>query len=202
VHLDRRPRHDQPRCDLRIGEAVRCERQDVQPCRTVGSGRRYLPSRHGNRVEVRSYGSAFNEIAGVYHRHRPTYPDALLDRACEVAGLVPGAGVLEKQERGLYRFPKPASGLEPKTSSLQVVIWGVRLGSERAGSLELWGVSVRRSSTRFGGVVDPDVDPDVDPFLAMPPVVGGGSSPARLGEATLASTSIRECPLKPRGDQQ
>jgi SAM-dependent methyltransferase len=49
-----------------------------------------------NGVEVRSsYGRAFNEIADEYDRHRPGYPDALIDRACEVADLAPGAGVLE-----------------------------------------------------------------------------------------------------------
>ncbi len=46
-------------------------------------------------VEVRSYGRVFNEIADAYDRHRPAYPDALIDRACEVAGLAPGARVLE-----------------------------------------------------------------------------------------------------------
>ena len=46
-------------------------------------------------VEIRSYGRVFNEIADEYDRHRPAYPDALIDRACEVAGLAPGARVLE-----------------------------------------------------------------------------------------------------------
>jgi SAM-dependent methyltransferase len=40
-------------------------------------------------------GEVFNEIAEEYDRHRPTYPDALIDRACEVGGLGPGAPVLE-----------------------------------------------------------------------------------------------------------
>jgi ubiquinone/menaquinone biosynthesis C-methylase UbiE len=48
-----------------------------------------------NRVEVPSYGRVFNEIADEYDRHRPAYPDVLVDRACEVAGLAPGARVLE-----------------------------------------------------------------------------------------------------------
>ena len=48
-----------------------------------------------DRVEIRSYGRVFNEIADEYDRHRPAYPDALIDRACEVAGLAPGASVLE-----------------------------------------------------------------------------------------------------------
>jgi SAM-dependent methyltransferase len=46
-------------------------------------------------AEVRRYGRVFDEIADEYHGHRPAYPDALIDRACEVAGLAPGAPVLE-----------------------------------------------------------------------------------------------------------
>ena len=48
-----------------------------------------------DRAEVRGYGSVFDEIADAYELHRPTYPDALIDRTCEVAGLAPGARVLE-----------------------------------------------------------------------------------------------------------
>ncbi|MFZ0385521.1 MAG: class I SAM-dependent methyltransferase [Solirubrobacteraceae bacterium] len=48
-----------------------------------------------NRTEVRSYGRVFNEIADEYDRRRPAYPDALVDCACERAGLAPGARVLE-----------------------------------------------------------------------------------------------------------
>jgi SAM-dependent methyltransferase len=48
-----------------------------------------------NSVGVRSCGTVFNEIAEEYDRHRPDYPDVLVDRACELAGLAPGAGVLE-----------------------------------------------------------------------------------------------------------
>jgi SAM-dependent methyltransferase len=48
-----------------------------------------------NRVDLRSYGEVFNEIADEYARHRPAYPDALVDRACEVAALAPGDRVLE-----------------------------------------------------------------------------------------------------------
>lgn len=47
-----------------------------------------------NRVDT-CYGRVFNEIADAYDRHRPTYPDALVDRACEIAGLTPGSDVLE-----------------------------------------------------------------------------------------------------------
>jgi SAM-dependent methyltransferase len=43
----------------------------------------------------RSYGKVFDQVADAYDRHRPTYPDALLDHACEVAALGAGDRVLE-----------------------------------------------------------------------------------------------------------
>ncbi len=43
----------------------------------------------------RSYGKVFDQVADEYDRHRPTYPDALLDHACEVAALGAGDRVLE-----------------------------------------------------------------------------------------------------------
>ncbi len=43
----------------------------------------------------RSDGTAFNEVADEYDRHRPAYPDRLVDEACELAGLSPGDAVLE-----------------------------------------------------------------------------------------------------------
>ena len=45
--------------------------------------------------DARSYGRVFDEVAEDYDRHRPTYPDVLVDRACEAAGIGPGAAVLE-----------------------------------------------------------------------------------------------------------
>jgi SAM-dependent methyltransferase len=43
----------------------------------------------------RSYGEVFDQVADEYDRHRPPYPDALLDHACEVAALGAGDRVLE-----------------------------------------------------------------------------------------------------------
>jgi SAM-dependent methyltransferase len=44
---------------------------------------------------ARSYGKVFNEVAVQYDRNRPAYPDALVDQACEVAGIGAGDRVLE-----------------------------------------------------------------------------------------------------------
>lgn len=46
-------------------------------------------------VTCRSYGTVFDRVAEQYDRHRLTYPDALVDRACEAAGLAAGDAVLE-----------------------------------------------------------------------------------------------------------
>jgi ubiquinone/menaquinone biosynthesis C-methylase UbiE len=46
-----------------------------------------LPTRH--------YGKVFDEIAAEYDRSRWTYPDELVDRACQVAGIGSGDRVLE-----------------------------------------------------------------------------------------------------------
>jgi ubiquinone/menaquinone biosynthesis C-methylase UbiE len=43
----------------------------------------------------RRYGKVFDEIAAEYDRHRPTYPDELVDQACRVAGIGNGDQVLE-----------------------------------------------------------------------------------------------------------
>ena len=44
---------------------------------------------------ARHYGTVFDEIAGEYDRIRPAYPDELVDRACQVAGIGDGDQVLE-----------------------------------------------------------------------------------------------------------
>ena len=44
---------------------------------------------------ARRYGKVFDEIAAEYDRHRPAYPDNLIDQACRVAGVGSGDLVLE-----------------------------------------------------------------------------------------------------------
>jgi len=43
----------------------------------------------------RSYGKVFDQVAAEYDRHRPTYPEQLVDLACEIAGLERSDPVLE-----------------------------------------------------------------------------------------------------------
>src|SRR6476646_3256591 len=44
---------------------------------------------------ARRYGRVFDEVAAEYDRRRPTYPDKLIDQACQVAGIGSGNHVLE-----------------------------------------------------------------------------------------------------------
>lgn len=44
---------------------------------------------------AREYGKVFDEIADEYDRHRPMYPDEIVDQACQVAGIGAGDPVLE-----------------------------------------------------------------------------------------------------------
>jgi ubiquinone/menaquinone biosynthesis C-methylase UbiE len=44
---------------------------------------------------ARRYGKVFDELAAEYDRQRPTYPDELVDQACQVAGIASGDEVLE-----------------------------------------------------------------------------------------------------------
>ena len=48
-----------------------------------------------SQADARSYGTVFDEVADDYDRHRPSYPDTLVDEACEAAGIGPGSRVLE-----------------------------------------------------------------------------------------------------------
>jgi SAM-dependent methyltransferase len=43
----------------------------------------------------RSYGKVFDRVAAEYDRHRPSYPEELIDLACQTARLVSGDRVLE-----------------------------------------------------------------------------------------------------------
>ena len=46
-------------------------------------------------MDARSYGAVFDTMADEYDRRRPGYPDALIDHACQTAGLSVGDPVLE-----------------------------------------------------------------------------------------------------------
>jgi ubiquinone/menaquinone biosynthesis C-methylase UbiE len=67
-------------------------------------------------------GQVFDEIAAEYDRHRPVYPDQLIDQACQVAGIGSGDAVLEvgcgsgQLTRGLLARGLHVTALEPGPS--------------------------------------------------------------------------------------
>jgi SAM-dependent methyltransferase len=92
----------------------------------------------GDGTLARSYGKVFNEIAVAYDRNRPTYPDALIDQACEVAGCGPGDRVLEigcgtgQLTRSLLARGLRVTALEPGDKLIRVAEENLRY----AGAVE------------------------------------------------------------------
>ena len=87
---------------------------------------------------ARSYGKVFDEIAAEYDRHRPAYPDELIDQACRVAGIGSGDHVLEvgcgsgQLTRSLAARGLRVTALEPGKSLIALA----RQNLEGAGEVE------------------------------------------------------------------
>jgi ubiquinone/menaquinone biosynthesis C-methylase UbiE len=87
---------------------------------------------------ARRYGKVFDEIAAEYDRHRPAYPDELVDQACQVAGIGSGDHVLEvgcgsgQLTRGLLAQGLHVTALEPGKSLIALA----RQRLEGAGAVE------------------------------------------------------------------
>jgi SAM-dependent methyltransferase len=80
----------------------------------------------------------FDEVAAEYDRHRPAYPDELVDRACQVAGIESGDHVLEvgcgtgQLTRSLVARGLHVTALEPGKSLIALA----RQNLEGAGEVE------------------------------------------------------------------
>ena len=87
---------------------------------------------------ARRYGKVFDEIAAEYDRHRPAYPDELVDQACQVAGIGNGDQVLEvgcgsgQLTRGLVARGLHVTAVEPGESLIALA----RRNLEGAGAVE------------------------------------------------------------------
>jgi ubiquinone/menaquinone biosynthesis C-methylase UbiE len=87
---------------------------------------------------ARRYGKVFDEMAAEYDRHRPSYPDELIDQACQVAGIGSGDRVLEvgcgtgQLTRSLVARGLHVTALEPGKSLIALA----KQNLEGAGAVE------------------------------------------------------------------
>jgi SAM-dependent methyltransferase len=131
--------------------------------------------------DARSYGRVFDEVAEDYDRHRPTYPDVLVDRACE--GIEPGAAVLEigcgtgQLTRSLLARGLRVTAVEP---GRQLIVRARErlngLGDVQFVNARLEDVSLPRVqySAAFSASAIHWIDPDVSWRKAADALVDGG----------------------------
>jgi SAM-dependent methyltransferase len=134
--------------------------------------------------DARSYGSVFDDVAEDYDRHRPTYTDVLVDRACEAAGIGPGAAVLEigcgtgQLTRGLLARGLRVTAVEPG----QQLIAGARDRCSGVGDVQFVGARLEDASlprAQYSAVFSASaihwIDPDVSWRKAADALADGGS---------------------------
>ncbi len=143
---------------------------------------------------ARSYGKVFNEVAVEYDRNRPAYPDALVDLACEVAGIGDGDRVLEvgcgtgQLTRSLLARGLRVTALEPGDQLLRVAERNLK----DAGDVEF--VHARLEDTQlprgsYAAVFSASAIHWVDPYLSWRKMAG-----ALAPDGTLAL--IQYCGLQ------
>ena len=133
---------------------------------------------------ARGYGKVFDEIAAEYDRHRPAYPDGLVDQACRVAGIGSGDHVLEigcgtgQLTRSLVARGLHVTALEPGTSLIALA----RQNLDGAGEVEFVNAQFEQASLpgeRFRAVFCASafhwVDPEVSWQKAADVLVPGGT---------------------------
>jgi SAM-dependent methyltransferase len=134
--------------------------------------------------DAHSYGRVFDEVAEGYDRHRPTYPDVLVDRACESAGIDIGAAVLEigcgtgQLTRSLLVRGLRVTAVEPG----QRLIARARDQLNGAGDVQFVNARLEDASlplARYAAVFSASAihwtDPDVSWRKAADALVDGGS---------------------------
>jgi SAM-dependent methyltransferase len=119
---------------------------------------------------ARSYGKVFNEVAVEYERNRPAYPDALVDHACEVAGIEDGDRVLEigcgtgQLTRSLLARGLRVTALEPGDQLIRIAEQNLK----DAGDVEFLHTrleDVRLARERYSAVLSASAIHWVDPDL-------------------------------------
>lgn len=154
-------------------------------------------------ADSRSGARVFDTIAEDYTRHRATYPEALVDRACQVAKLGPGAEVLEigcgtgQLTRSLLSRGLRVTAVEPG----ERLIARARIELESEPEIEFVNASLEQAAlpcTRYRAVFSASaihwVDPDVSWRRMAEALADGGSL------ALLSYFGLREPSSEP--DQQ
>jgi SAM-dependent methyltransferase len=126
----------------------------------------------------------FNDVADDYARHRPTYPEALVDQACEAVRIGPGDAVLEigcgtgQLTRSLLARGLRVTAVEPG----QKLMARAREQCSGAGDVQFVGARLEdallpraRYSAVFSASAIHWVDPDVSWRMAADSLVDGGS---------------------------
>jgi len=133
---------------------------------------------------ARRYGRVFDEIAAEYDRHRPAYPDELIDQACRVAGIGHGDRVLEigcgsgQLTRSLACRGLRVTALEPGTNLISLA----RQNLEGAGEVEFVNAQLEEAQLpreRFRAAFSASAfhwaDPEVSWQRAADVLVPGGT---------------------------
>jgi ubiquinone/menaquinone biosynthesis C-methylase UbiE len=132
----------------------------------------------------RSYGKVFDEVAEEYDRHRPTYPDALLDHACDLAALGAGDRVLEigcgtgQLTRGLLAQGLRVSAIEPGDRLIALARQNLRdIGDVEFVNARLEDAPLPRERFHavFSGSAMHWIDPDLGWHKAFEALVPGGT---------------------------
>ncbi len=135
------------------------------------------------KADAHSYESVFDEVAEDYDRHRPTYPDVLIDRACEAAGIGPGAAVLEigcgtaQLTRSLLARGLRVTAVEPGQQLIARARDQLNGGDVRFVNARLEDALLPRAqySAVFSASAIHWIDPDVSWRKAADALVDGGS---------------------------
>jgi ubiquinone/menaquinone biosynthesis C-methylase UbiE len=133
---------------------------------------------------ARDHGKVFDEVAAEYDRNRPMYPDELVDRACQVAGIGDGDQVLEigcgsgQLTRSLVARGLHVTALEPGKNLMALA----RQNLEGAGVVEFMNTRFEDASCRpedFRAVFSASalhwVDPEVGWLKIADVLVPGGT---------------------------
>ncbi len=133
--------------------------------RAVGSAR-YVELTVAEITDPRGYADVFDTMADDYERHRPTYPDELIDLACQAGALAAGDRVLEigcgtgQLTRSLVARGLAVTAVEPGQNLISLAAHaapGVEFVNRRFEDAELSGRFLAAFSASAFHWVDPEV---------------------------------------------